>query len=198
MKPTPIQHNGSASANSISRGRITRRQRKSLPGGPQESHGNHHAKCKTMNCNLGTSSSSPKIRLRQSLLSSGKILPGNFCAIQIYQGATIAKKRQQIRPTESGREIGGGPHGKKFQSSKGNRDEIGQPENTLRHAGKARRKSRNRQTRRPMPPPLVTADCQRNAPGDKSAENRFRHDDPSQRKVPSRTNKFRPARKPCQ
>src|SRR5260370_29133831 len=66
------------------------------------------------------------------------------------------------------------------QEKKG--DEIDQPEDTFGHTGKGRANPKAGEPEASMLPALVTTDCTKNPAGDKSTEDRFGHNDSSQKK----------------
>ena len=97
-KATAIQQRGKASANSISRGRITRRQARSTAGKSPTDHGNHQAKCNAINCNRGTPLSLPGALgavwrcPSHSTPTSWRRNPGKRHSVQMYHGATMSRK----------------------------------------------------------------------------------------------------------
>mgnify|MGYP003694811297 CR=1 FL=1 len=70
----------------------------------------------------------------------------------------------------------------KNSEQKKNGDEVDQSENTFGHTGKGRANPETGEPDASMLPALVTTDCTKHPAGDKSAEDRLRHDDSSQEK----------------
>jgi len=69
----------------------------------------------------------------------------------------------------------------KNSEHKKNGDEIDQPEDTFGHTGESRANPEAGEPEASMLPALVTTDCTKNPAGDKSTEDRFGHNDSSQK-----------------